>query len=226
MSLSSDSQLWNELHKDRMPDDTWPTDDMIRQIARHFFKVPDRRALRALDLGCGSGPMTWFLAKSGFTVSAIDGAASAVENCRRRMERERLSAEIVQGEFSALPWPDDTFDFVQETHCLYCNDAQATIAIVSEVFRVIKPGGLFFSRTPADDCWGAECGTHVADGVWRDAPDGPFQGMGLARFMRREEAPALYRPFAVTSVEKTSTTVDNGAHLLSSHIVICRKSMR
>jgi hypothetical protein len=47
--------------------------------------------------------------------------------------------------------------------------------------------------------------------------------MGLARFLRKDQIKSLYHPFAIESIEKTSTTLDNMTHTLSMWNIICYK---
>ncbi len=51
----------------------YPPEYLIRLVARHFYKIPDRSTPAFLDLGCGSGTNSWFLCREGFSnLSIID----------------------------------------------------------------------------------------------------------------------------------------------------------
>ena len=214
--------IWDAVHENS-PRDTYPSEDIIRIVARTFFHLADRSAVRALDLGCGKGPMAWFLAREGFTLSAVDGSPVAVTRCRDRLDRDQLTADVRTADLAALPYADATFDLCHESQCLMCNDAPTTRRIVAEVWRVLKPGGLFISRTPAVDCHGYGVGTPLADNCFRDAPDGPFAHMGLARFLDPADAQALYAPFTIQSLDSTRYTLGNGSYALSYLVLQCRK---
>lgn len=222
--IESFDPVWENLHKTYMPPDTWPMDDLIRHVARHFYKVPERQLVRTLDLGCGSGASTWYLARAGFDVCAVDGSVQAVKHCHERLKRENLRADIQRADFLDLPYPDNTFDLVLEVHSFMCATTAMARQFVQEAYRVLKPGGILLSRTAADDCYGVGLGQYVEKNVWKDSPSGPFCNMGVVRFMSREDVPSLYAPFTVTAIEKSFTTLNNGENPLSFFIVIAKKS--
>jgi tellurite methyltransferase len=63
---------------------------------------------RALDLACGIGRNTLWLAEHGWRVSAVDGATSAIELLRRRASERGLTidakvADIERGEYRIEP---------------------------------------------------------------------------------------------------------------------------
>jgi len=216
--------LWESLHAGgRMPDDTWPPEDMIRQISRLGFARSIRSSVKCLDVGCGSGPMTYYLAKSGYDVSALDQSESAVRSCSRRLRNEGLAAAVERGDVRNLPYAPETFDFCLECQLLVCLPWSGARETIREINRVTRKGGFFLSRTPSEACWGFGLGTSAGRHEWRDASEGPFAGMGLARFVSRDEITELYSPFSVISVEHTQTTIDNGAHAIALWIVICKK---
>jgi SAM-dependent methyltransferase len=220
----SAAMLWESLHSGgRMPDDTWPADDIIRQVARLGFAKPVRSSVKCLDVGCGSGPMTWYLAKSGYDVSSVDGSEAAVTHCSLRLQKEGLTASITHSDVCHLPYSAEVFDFCIDCQCLMCLPRAATREAITEIHRVTKRGGYFLSRTSSDICWGFGIGTPVGQHEWKDAVEGPFAGMGLVRFVSRDEIEELYFPFTVVSIEHTQTTTDNMTNTIAMWIIVCKK---
>jgi SAM-dependent methyltransferase len=97
---------------------------------------------RALDLGCGDGRLSAELEATELT--AADVSATALERARRRLP----GAHIVELEPDApLPFDDGAFDLVLCAEALeHVRDVQL---LLSEVRRVLPPGGVFAVTTPA-----------------------------------------------------------------------------
>src|ERR1700730_11711421 len=75
----------------------YPNEHLVRFVARNFYSAPDRTKVCILDLGCGQGPNTWYMAREGFSVSGIDGSQSALTQARDRLESENLKADLRVG---------------------------------------------------------------------------------------------------------------------------------
>ena len=74
--------IWDDVFRSR----SWgkyPKEELVRFIARRYYGAPDRSAVRILDLGCGYGAATWYLAREGFAVSAIDGSRVIIDLLQR-----------------------------------------------------------------------------------------------------------------------------------------------
>ena len=59
---------------------------------------------RALDVGCGSGRDAVYLAKRGWTVTAVDSVDKALATARRRAAAEGVEVQWVKGDVAALDW--------------------------------------------------------------------------------------------------------------------------
>jgi phosphoethanolamine N-methyltransferase len=105
----------------------------------------DLRGRRVLDIGCGSGGITLFIARQfqPARIVGFDVELPVVESARRRATKAGLAdrAEFTQGPPGRLPFPDESFDVV------FSKDAMVHIpdkdAIFAEIFRVLKPNGTF-----------------------------------------------------------------------------------
>jgi ubiquinone/menaquinone biosynthesis C-methylase UbiE len=98
-----------------------------------------------LEIGFGTGRLLRKLARHARDghVAGIDPAELMLHKAEKRTRRFRKkgSVELKQGDASALPWPDGTFDKVAALHCFhFWGDPARSI---TEVRRVLKPGGLF-----------------------------------------------------------------------------------
>ena len=105
----------------------YPFDVVVSLVMSNFFlKVPDRSAIKILDMGSGAGNHLWFLAREGFNACGIDGSALACAFARAKLKAGSLSADVRQGDFTSLPWEDQSFDFVADRSAI-----PATVATVS-----------------------------------------------------------------------------------------------
>jgi ubiquinone/menaquinone biosynthesis C-methylase UbiE len=201
----------------------YPPEHVIRFIARNFYKAPDRREVKVLDLGCGTGACTWFIAREGISVSGIDGSPTAIDRAAKRLASEGLSADLKVGDYIDLPWADQTFDAVIDNASLGCNRFADCQRAVAEVLRVLKPGGRFQSANFSTRTWGYGEGTEVEKNGYRDIPAGPLTGRGFVLLMDEPQLDVLYAPFVERTVERATWTVDQMRHLMDLWIVECRK---
>lgn len=93
-----------------------------------------------LDAGCGTGLTTRRLVSLGCRVTALDLSAGSLGRLRQRVGG--LVPRLVQGDLSALPFPDASFDRVLCANALQqLAGAGARRACVRELVRVVRPGG-------------------------------------------------------------------------------------
>lgn len=98
-----------------------------------------------LDIGCGSGGITLHIAKrfSPRSIIGFDVEKPVIREATRRAEEAGLSERVrfVQAPPGRLPFDDGSFDIV------FSKDAMVHIkdkdAIFAEIFRVLRPGGIF-----------------------------------------------------------------------------------
>ncbi len=93
---------------------------------------------RILDLGCGDGQLTARIAAEGVDIRGIDASAAMVAAARQR----GIAADEAIAE--QLPFSDATFDAVFSNAALHWVRGQD--AMMSEVHRVLKPGGRFVAE--------------------------------------------------------------------------------
>ena len=92
---------------------------------------------RILDVGCGEGQVARSLAAQGSTVVGVDPTA---RNIQVALERGG-GPEYLIGTASRLDFPDASFDAV--VACLVFEHIDDVDGAVSEVSRVLRPGGQF-----------------------------------------------------------------------------------
>jgi len=100
----------------------YPPEELIRFIARNFYEVKNRKKVRILDMGCGTGAATWYLAREGFSIFGIDGSKTAIKIVKERFEKEKLRGEFIVGDLAKLPYPNDYFNCVVDIAAMQHND--------------------------------------------------------------------------------------------------------
>ena len=93
---------------------------------------------RILEVGCGTGCDLLQFAKHGAHATGIDVTPRHVRLAR---ERVRGMAEVHEADARALPFEDETFDYVY-SHGVLHHIKQPRL-VVDEIFRVLRPNGRF-----------------------------------------------------------------------------------
>ncbi|MBC7570270.1 MAG: 3-demethylubiquinone-9 3-O-methyltransferase [Spirosoma sp.] len=98
-----------------------------------------------LDVGCGGGILAEAFAGLGFSVTGIDPSAPSVATAQRHADSQGVDIRYHIGAGEQLPFADNSFDYV--SCCDVLEHVQDVDAVLSEISRVLKPGGLFFYDT-------------------------------------------------------------------------------
>ncbi|MFH1669788.1 MAG: class I SAM-dependent methyltransferase [Candidatus Woesearchaeota archaeon] len=108
--------------------------------ASRLFKK--RGYIRILDLGCGTGRHSIYLAQQGFSVYATDISKTGIEILKKNAKTKNLSnIRYAVHDMTKVPYEDNFFDAII---CVFAmghgllDDAKKTI---DEMFRVLKPQG-------------------------------------------------------------------------------------
>jgi 2-polyprenyl-3-methyl-5-hydroxy-6-metoxy-1,4-benzoquinol methylase len=97
------------------------------------------RGLRVLEIGCGIGTDGAQFARAGADYTGIDLTEAAIDLARSRFAVSGLKGEFRVSDAEELDFADDTFDIVYSHGVLHHTpDIEAA---VSEIHRVLKPGG-------------------------------------------------------------------------------------
>ncbi len=98
-------------------------------------------ATRMLDLGCGLGRHSILFDAKGFKVTAIDLSEYGVNHLREWQKKNGTDFRTVVGDMKKLPFTDNAFDCIYSYHVLSHTDTEGIKQVMSEVHRVLKPGG-------------------------------------------------------------------------------------
>lgn len=131
-------------------DDQWQSEsgraewlDPDVDVASAVPLLRSRGAQRVLDLGCGVGRHACFFASAGFQVDAMDASASGLDYAAEQAGQLGLDIAFRDGLMTLLPYPDNSFDYVLSFNVIYHGDSGVVARAISEIHRVLKPGGLF-----------------------------------------------------------------------------------
>src|SRR5579872_5942304 len=112
---------------------------------------------RALDLGCGTGTNSLYLARHGWQVTGVDFAAPAVARANTRLRQAGKlpgSACFVRGDVTALESLSlgEPFDLLFDLGCFHSLPAERRAGYAAGVIRSAAPGAryLLYGFHPSD----------------------------------------------------------------------------
>jgi SAM-dependent methyltransferase len=133
----------------QISDSHYGVSEEFERSSKKFMRalVPDRPSLRIIDVGCGTGLNSGFLAAKGHSVTGIDLSPVAIQKyCERG-----LKGIVCDLEAGKAPFADGSFDLAYVSEIIeHCAD---TAPFLGELYRLLAPGGKVLLSTPNSAFW-------------------------------------------------------------------------
>jgi 2-polyprenyl-3-methyl-5-hydroxy-6-metoxy-1,4-benzoquinol methylase len=215
---------WEQIFKSR----GWgkyPSEDVIRFIALTFKNEVERSQIRILDLGCGGGSHTWFLAREGFETYGIDGSESGIKQAKALLDYNGLKANLTVGDFTHLNYPEKFFDVIIDSSAVQHNTMPNVQNIHRQIHALLKPGGSFCGIMINTLTSGWQNAEKIEENTYTNFKSGPIQRDLLVHFFTEEEISKLMDEYEEFNLERTTRTVNNGKDQYGHFVVTGRKPL-
>ncbi len=97
------------------------------------------------DIGCADGYGTTFLADYAASVTGVDYSAETVALASQK-HKHKSNLKFVQSSVPPLPFENESLDAI--TSFQFIEHIENRLDFIKEVYRVLKPGGVFLCTTP------------------------------------------------------------------------------
>lgn len=106
-------------------------------------KLKERNAKAILDLGCGSGWLSVYLARNDFQVTGIDVSQKAIDLALDWAQKESLDIDFKAIDIAEVPFKTNTFDAIVANSIFEHFPLDATKEIFKILKTILKDGGAF-----------------------------------------------------------------------------------
>jgi len=109
----------------------------FRRLPLQGLNIPAES--KVLDLCCGSGQATRVLVQNFPDVTGLDASPLSINRAKQNVPQ----ASYVEAFAESMPFADNLFDLVHTSSALHEMEPEQLEQILQEVYRVLKPGGVF-----------------------------------------------------------------------------------
>jgi SAM-dependent methyltransferase len=167
------------------------------------------QARRAIDLGCGRGRHTLWLAAHGWRTTALDWAQAALASTHKLLEEAGLNAQLLRGDLHNTNLPNGHFHLVLATHVIHHGRLRDFRRALQEIKRLLAIGGRAVISVP-----GRANAPQDTLGLWLEDGTvvlgaGPEAGLPH-HFFTRAELEHETRVFRETRIERVAAPYPPG----------------
>lgn len=191
---------WQELWHDPKIRERWEAMPPLPEVVETAKRLEAEAKKRVLDIGCGLGRHTVYLAAQGLEVTATDVASSAIEKCTENLEAAGLAATMVEVGMTEFPWPDGHFAGVVASNVIHHTDLATLSGIIASITRVLADGGYFVWVTPTPRHFACGRGRELAPMTWVDSDE--HDGHLPHHYSTEEELRDLLADYEILSLDE------------------------
>ncbi len=135
---------WNRLIYDlmyRFAKPAWDTGTTPPEVVEWIGK--EQSPGTALDLGCGTGTHSIYLAQHGWNVVGVDFVPKAIASAREKAQRAGAQVDFRQADVTRLDALSVPFDLALDIGCFHGLDTAERARYVEQLTRLVRSGGAF-----------------------------------------------------------------------------------
>jgi len=198
------------------------------EVIRFFMRAKKELGysdLKALDIGCGTGACSWFMAKEGAIVTGIDGAPSGIEKVNKLASEFGVKAtiKVVHGDITRpKEFLNNTYDIMLDNYALYSNKEAQTVNGFRELFDLLKVGGFFLTCCFGKKTTGYGTGKKLSKNTFTNI-EGKLSNGGVQSFFSRDELNHLFCNIGYRIYYYENIIEDRNGELVEKHITCLSK---
>jgi methyl halide transferase len=116
-----------------------PSPWLVRAVRTNRLRAP----ASLLDVGCGTGTNSLWLARQGFRVTGVDVSPTAIGLAASRTRHAGVGVDLRVASADRLPFPKGSFDAALDTGCFHSLLVRHRAPYAKELARVLRPGARF-----------------------------------------------------------------------------------
>jgi SAM-dependent methyltransferase len=173
-----DSEWWNNFYSNKgkaipffknVPDENLIT----------YFDLEILKGGKALDIGCGNGRNSFYLAHKGFQVYGIDFSETSTKWGKQLAKEKSIELNFICQSIFDFQCEPESCDFIYDSGCFHHIKPHRRSSYLNTILKFLKPDGYF-----AMTCFNLDGGANISDyDVYRD--HSMHGGLGFSEYKLR-----------------------------------------
>lgn len=187
-------KLWKKIWK---RDDRFTSNKFAK---RSFSEIKNKPFKTLLDVGCGVGVDSIFFAQNRLKVTAVDFSETGIEKLKQTITRKKIkNLTPMLKDISKLKFKPNSFDVIYAHLSLHYFDDKTTAKIFNNLYKLLRPKGLFFIKCKSTDDRLYGKGKKIAKDIY-------VRNDHIRHFFSKEYMAEKLQKFKVLKIKKTSST--------------------
>lgn len=181
----------------------YPDENLVRLFSGRYVPVP-RPPARVMDHGFGHANNLIFLASRGYECGGCEISKHLINEASKlfKIIKKTVDLRLVKG--LVIPFEDESFDVVVSWNVIHYNGTRAAVVkVISELRRVLKPGGVLLLSTMHPDSTLFSRSRHLGNGSYLVDVQSEYdnrQGLTLFFTQSEEELADLFCKFSEVKI--------------------------
>ncbi len=185
---------WNKIFKKK----DWgehPAEDLVR-FFKKLKKKKNKKRIKILEIGCGTGGNLWFLGKEKIYFDAIDISNIALKKVNKIFQYKyknykKYKKKIICCDVLSMPDTLKNYDAVIDSETLCYSSIKEFKEIENKIYNKLINGGVFWSRIFSNKTTGYNSGKKISQNF--NIPSfGPLKGYGPTRILKLKDVKKIY----------------------------------
>ena len=138
--------FWENAFKNNLRSQrNFPNEELCRFLGRNYV---NKKNVKILELGCGSGANVPAFLHFKMRVTAIDNSLTAIKLCKKKFNKTKL-VKFIHLDMLDIDGLKDNYDVIVDVFSSYNLNLNQKNILLYKINRKLKKNGLFFSYTPS-----------------------------------------------------------------------------
>ena len=181
----------------------YPDESLVRLLSGRYVDVPKPPA-RLMDHGFGHGNNLLLAATKGYDCAGCEISENLIGEVRDLFERLEKKIDLRPIENNDIAFEDNSFDIVVSWNVIHYNGYRKAVEhVISELYRVLKPGGVLLLSTLHEDNAIFERMEKTSEESYRIVRESRFDNRQGLTFFAASSLEELAKMFSMFSEVKT-----------------------